>query len=125
MKSLYVLLNIVLVFFIEVLVMFGHPKFGVEVSENNGTLTLALHGVIESSTADIFEAEMAAACSKSKNLVADFDKVNFISSAGLRVLLSSQKKMIAENGKITLINLHESVREVLELTGFTSLLNIA
>lgn len=68
---------------------------------------------------------MAAACSKSKNLVADFDKVNFISSAGLRVLLSSQKKMIAENGKITLINLHESVREVLELTGFTSLLNIA
>ena len=105
--------------------MFGHSKFGVEVSENNGTLTLALQGVIESSTADIFEAEMAAACSKSKNLVADFDKVNYISSAGLRVLLTSQKKMNAEKGKMTLVNLHDNVRSVLELTGFTSLLNIA
>ena len=105
--------------------MFGHSKFGVEVSENNGTLTLALQGVIESSTAAAFEAEMEAACAKSKNLVADFDKVNYISSAGLRVLLMSQKKMIAEKGKMTLINLHQSVREVLEVTGFTSLLNIA
>ena len=105
--------------------MFGHPKFGVEVSENDGTLTLALQGVIESSTADAFEAEMVSACSKSKNLIADFDKVNFISSAGLRVLLMSQKKMIAEKGKMTLVNLHESVREVLEVTGFTNLLNIA
>ena len=69
--------------------MFGHPKFGVEVSENDGTLTLALQGVIESSTADAFEAEMVSACSKSKNLIADFDKVNFISSAGLRVLVMS------------------------------------
>ena len=76
--------------------MFGHSKFGVDVSENNGTLTLALHGVIESSTAEIFEAEMASACSKCKNIIADFDKVNFISSAGLRVLLTSQKKMNAE-----------------------------
>ena len=105
--------------------MFGHPKFGVEVSENGGTLTLSLHGVIESSTAEIFEAEMESACSKCKNIVADFDKVNFISSAGLRVLLTSQKKMNAEKGKMTLINLHEGVRDVLEMTGFMSLLNIA
>ena len=68
---------------------------------------------------------MAAACSKSKNLIADFDKVNYISSAGLRVLLISQKKMIAEKGKMTLVNLHDNVRSVLEDTGFTSILNIA
>ncbi|SHK50914.1 anti-sigma B factor antagonist [Fibrobacter sp. UWT2] len=105
--------------------MFGHPKFGVEVSENNGTLTLSLHGVIESTTADAFEAEMASACSKSKNLIADFANVNFISSAGLRVLLSSQKKMIAEKGKMTLINLQQGVREILEMTGFITMLNIA
>ena len=68
---------------------------------------------------------MAAACSKSKNLIADFDEVNYISSAGLRVLLISQKKMIAEKGKMTLVNLHDNVRSVLEDTGFTSILNIA
>ena len=68
---------------------------------------------------------MAAACSKSKNLIADFDKVNYISSAGLRVLLISQKKMIAEKGKMTLVNLHDNVRSVLEDTGLTSILNIA
>ena len=105
--------------------MFGHSKFGVKVSENDGTMTLALQGIIETSTAEAFETEMAAACSKSKNLIADFDKVNYISSAGLRVLLISQKKMIAEKGKMTLINLHDNVRSVLEDTGFTSILNIA
>ncbi|MDD5941292.1 STAS domain-containing protein [Fibrobacter sp.] len=105
--------------------MFGLSKFGVKVSENDGTMTLALQGIIETSTAEAFEIEMAAACSKSKNLIADFDKVNYISSAGLRVLLISQKKMIAEKGKMTLINLHDNVRSVLEDTGFTSILNIA
>ncbi|WP_297702274.1 STAS domain-containing protein [uncultured Fibrobacter sp.] len=104
---------------------FFWKKFGVKVSENNGTLILALQGVIESSTSDAFEAEMVSACSKSKNLIADFDKVNFISPAALRVLLTSQQKLSAEKGKMTLVNLHQSVREVLELTGFTSLLNIA
>ena len=54
--------------------MFGHSKFGVKVSENDGTITLALQGIIETSTAEAFETEMAAACSKSKNLIADFDK---------------------------------------------------
>ena len=57
--------------------MFGHSKFGVKVSENDGTMTLALQGIIETSTAEAFETEMAAACSKSKNLIADFDKVNY------------------------------------------------
>ncbi len=55
--------------------MFGHSKFGVKVSENDGTITLALQGIIETSTAEAFETEMATACSKSKNLIADFDKV--------------------------------------------------
>jgi anti-anti-sigma factor len=55
----------------------------------------------------------------------DFGRVDFISSAGLRGLLISQKKMMSSGGKMTIIHVNDEVREVFELTGFVSVLNIA
>ena len=93
--------------------------------ENGDSLTLAVEGIIDSTTAPDFEKEMLAAGGKTKNLVVNFAKVDFISSAGLRVLLLSQKKMAAAAGKMTLVNVSEDVREVFELTGFVNVLDIA
>lgn len=93
--------------------------------DNGNSLTLVVDGVIDSATAPVFEAELVEACQKSKNVIVDFEKVDFISSAGLRVLLISQKKMMAASGKMTLVHVKDDVREVFELTGFISVLNIA
>ena len=58
-----------------------------------------------------------------KKLVLDFKEVDYISSAGLRVLLLLHKQMLAEEG-LTIININETVREVLEITGFLDILNV-
>ena len=88
--------------------------------DDGNSLTLVVDGVIDSATAPVFEA-----CQKSKNVIVDFEKVDFISSAGLRALLISQKKMMTTSGKMTLVHVKDDVREVFELTGFISVLNIA
>jgi len=93
--------------------------------ENGDTLTLAVEGIIDSTTAPDFEKEMLAAGGKTKNLVVNFAKVDFISSAGLRVLLLLHKKVAAAAGKMTLVNVNDDVREVFELTGFINVLDIA
>lgn len=93
--------------------------------ENGESLTLAVEGIIDSTTAPDFETEMMDACGKTKDLVVNFAKVDFISSAGLRVLLLTQKKLAAAAGKMSLVNVNDDVREVFELTGFVNVLNIA
>ena len=58
-----------------------------------------------------------------KNVVIDFEKVEYISSAGLRVLLSTEKTMKGQ-GKLTLVHVNDVVMEVLNITGFVDILNI-
>ena len=58
-----------------------------------------------------------------KNLVLDFGGINYISSAGLRVLLGAQKKMNVQ-GSMELINVSEDVMDILEMTGFADVLVI-
>ena len=58
-----------------------------------------------------------------ENLVLDFGGINYISSAGLRVLLGAQKKMNAQ-GSMELINVNEDVMDILEMTGFADILVI-
>jgi anti-anti-sigma factor len=93
--------------------------------ENKSALILSIEGIIDSATAPQFEEALYEASRETKSLTLDFAEVGFISSAGLRVLLFTQKKMNASQGTLTLINVSESVREVFELTGFVSVLNIA
>ena len=57
-------------------------------------------------------------------LAIDFEKLNYISSAGLRVLLSVAKTLNQQNGKVKLANLQNSVKEVFDLTGFTQIFEI-
>lgn len=59
-----------------------------------------------------------------KYLVLDFEKLDYISSAGLRVLLSIAKTLNQKEGKVKLLNLQNSVKEVFDLTGFTQIFEI-
>ena len=92
--------------------------------ELNGTeLKIALEGRLDTMTAPELEAELNQNPGNAESLILDFSKLDYISSAGLRVLLSAHKMMSAKGGmKVT--NVNEIVREVFEVTGFADILTI-
>lgn len=92
--------------------------------EQNGTaLTIALEGRLDTMTSPELEAELNQSLGSVESLTMDFSKLDYISSAGLRVLLSAHKMMSAKGGmKVT--NVNEIVREVFEVTGFSDVLTI-
>ena len=87
------------------------------------TLTVALEGRLDTTTAPQFEAELKSALPGMTSVVMDFEKLEYISSAGLRVLLSAQKIM-NKQGEMKLINVSDVINEIFEVTGFSDILNI-
>ncbi|MBD9206936.1 MAG: anti-sigma factor antagonist [Clostridiales bacterium] len=92
-------------------------------TKNDTTLTLAIQGRIDTTTAPQLEAELRSDIDGVTELYLDFTGVEYISSAGLRVLLSAQKLM-SRQGKMVLSHVNESVMEVFEVTGFSDILTI-
>ena len=91
---------------------------------NGNQLTIALEGRLDTTTAPELEAELKMSLDNVNSLIFDLDKLDYISSAGLRVLLSAQKIMSKKGGmKVTHVN--EIVQEVFEVTGFADILDIA
>ena len=86
-------------------------------------LTAELIGRLDAVTAIEFDKDMAASLVDVKDLTLNFDKLEYIASAGLRILLKSQKKM-AVKGSMKIINIKPEVREVLDMTGFAKLLTL-
>ena len=90
--------------------------------QNGNALTMALEGRLDTLTAPEFEAEILS-LEGIEDLTLDFSKLEYISSAGLRVLLLAQKAMYGK-GKMTVTNINKLVREVFEVTGFLNILNV-
>lgn len=86
------------------------------------TLTIALEGRLDTVTAPSLEAEFNN-LGDIKALVVDLEKLEYISSAGLRVMLMAQKLMNSK-GEMKVINVCEAVKEVFDITGFADILNI-
>ena len=93
----------------------------IDVSKDNGALNLALDGRLDTTTAPELEGFFAKNYDGVGEVVIDCEKLLYISSAGLRVLLSAQKKT---KGAMKLINVCELVMEVFEMTGFCDILTI-
>lgn len=90
----------------------------------NGTaLVVELDGRLDTTTSPKLEEELRSSIDGITSLVIDFEKLEYISSAGLRVLLAMQKIMNRQ-GKMLLKNVNETVMEVLEVTGFVDILSI-
>lgn len=91
--------------------------------QNGNVLTLAPQGRLDTVTSPELEAELKNSLDGVESLVLDLSGLEYISSAGLRVLLSAHKTMSVRSGmKVT--NAGEIVREVFEVTGFSDILNI-
>ena len=95
----------------------------IEIKRNEKEITFELVGRLDTITAPALEKSIGENIDGIKSLVLDFKGLEYISSAGLRVLLGTQKKM-QKNGTMKLINVCEEVMEVFEMTGFADILVI-
>ena len=90
---------------------------------NGSELTLTLNGRLDTTTAPELEAVIKDSIAGITNLVMDFAELEYLSSAGLRVILSTQKTM-NKQGEMVIRNVNETINEVFEITGFIDILTI-
>ena len=90
---------------------------------NGDELTIALAGRLDTNTAPDLELELKGAIGDVKELVFDMEKLEYVSSAGLRVLLYAQKVM-SRQGEMKVCHVNEMIMEVFDITGFTEILTI-
>ena len=93
----------------------------IEFNNNNGTLNVTLSGRLDTVTAPELDSFLAENGKDIEAIAIDCEKLLYVSSAGLRVLLSTHKKM---KGNLKLVNVCELVMEVFEMTGFADILTI-
>ena len=91
--------------------------------KDGNTLTIGVEGRVDTVTSKQFEEEVKAELDSVEVLILDLAKLDYISSAGLRVLLSLQKIM-NKQGSMKVINVNETVGDIFEVTGFSDVLTI-
>ena len=90
---------------------------------NGSYLMIALEGRLDTVTAPVLESELKGALDGVDDFIIDMQNLQYISSAGLRVLLSAQKIMNRQ-GNMVVKNASEDVREIFDVTGFSDILTI-
>lgn len=86
-------------------------------------MIISLEGRLDTTTAPVLEGELGGQLSGIQELIFDLEKLDYISSAGLRVLLSAQKIM-NKQGNMLIRHVNEDVMEIFDVTGFVDILNI-
>lgn len=87
------------------------------------TLTIELEGRLDTVSAPQLEAELKKSVSGIRTLIFDFKKLEYLSSAGLRVLLASQKVMNRQ-GEMIIKNVNSTIMDIFEVTGFSEILTV-
>lgn len=91
--------------------------------QNGSTLEIAVEGRLDTMTSPELESELKTCLEGVDSLIMNCEKLDYISSAGLRVLLTAHKSMMSKGG-MRLTHVNEIVREVFEVTGFADVLTI-
>jgi anti-sigma B factor antagonist len=95
----------------------------IEKKTDGSSVNIALEGRLDTMTSPQLESTLKDSLDGVTSLVLDFEKLEYISSAGLRVLLSAQKIM-NKQGEMKLIHVNEVINEIFEVTGFSDILTI-
>ena len=95
----------------------------IEKNLNGAELTIVIEGRLDTTTAPQLEAEFKQSITGVEKLVLDFATLEYLSSAGLRVLLAAQKVM-NKQGEMIIKNVNETINEIFEVTGFIDILTI-
>ena len=91
--------------------------------QKDSELAISLKGRLDNSTAAQFEDTVKSSLGGVKSLILDFKELEYLSSAGLRIILSAQKIM-NKQGSMTIRNVNDTIMEVFEMTGFADILSI-
>ena len=95
----------------------------IEKTINGSAAVLKIAGALDTETAPELEALLRSEMAGIDDLTFDFEELDYVSSAGLRVIIFAQKMMNAV-GKMKIIHVNESIMEIFEITGFTTILTI-
>ena len=91
---------------------------------NEKELTMSVEGRIDTITSQDLEKEINSEIGNFESLVMDFTDLEYISSAGLRVLISTQKKLKADDIPVIIKNVNDTVNEIFRMSGFDKILQI-
>jgi anti-anti-sigma factor len=91
---------------------------------SNDIHIVGIAGSLDSTTAPEAQKSLDGVVAGAKKVALDFTQLDYISSAGLRVLLGAAKKLKASGGKFAMFGLNQSVREVFEISGFSAILAV-
>jgi anti-sigma B factor antagonist len=98
----------------------------IEVSDVGGVCVVALAGRLDTTNYNEVEVKMNSLFSEQNtNIIFDLKELDYISSSGLRVMLMTLKRVGAAGGKLVLCNMQEGIREIFEISGFTTIFTIA
>lgn len=97
----------------------------IEKKQDGNVITLMPIGRLDTTTAPQLEAQINAELESAEKLILDFQELEYLSSAGLRVLLGAHKAFMKRgSGELVICHVNETIHEVFELTGFLDILNI-
>lgn len=91
---------------------------------SNDTHIVAIAGSLDSTTSPAAQKALDAVLAGARKVALDFSELDYISSAGLRVLLGAAKQLRASGGTLRIFGLNQSVREVFEISGFSAILSV-
>lgn len=97
----------------------------IEKKQNGNEITLIPVGRLDTTTAPQLEEQINLELNGAERLILDFQRLDYLSSAGLRVLLGAHKAFMKRgSGELVICHVNETIHEVFELTGFLDILNI-
>lgn len=93
-------------------------------TRNGSTIQIKIEGRVDTTTSPQLQQAILTAFQKGSKVVLDFQEVSYVSSAGLRALLIGQKTAMSKGGSMVMVHVQEMVMSVLEMSGFSGILQI-
>lgn len=95
-----------------------------KISTKENIVTISIQGSIDSNTAGNLQSQIMDKVAVTNNVLLDLTRVDFVSSAGLRVLLMIYRQIKSKNGKVILVGVSEEIYDVMSMTGFVNFFEI-
>ena len=93
-------------------------------TETEEKITIALDGRLDKLSSAAFDENLKKEIEKKKNIVLDFKNLEYVSSAGLRILIACEKQLKTYDKDLEIINVNDDVMDIMKVTGFVYMLNI-